>query len=152
MHQAEQAAAGAPASEDLSSIRAELQKTKDELASLQDDLRKYRIWSSATKIEDLWEWVEEIDARLGKTSLATSPQGQKTAARITKLKEILKARGGSQTFKKLQEDLDLSPSKFTYLVGCLDKRSFEVGRRPGTKRGEKVLSLRVRIMEPVVFK
>ena len=81
--------------------------------------------------------VEEIDARLGKTVPAASPQGQKTAARITKLKEILKARGGSQTFKKLQEDHDLSPSEFTYLVGCLDKRSFEVGRRPGTEeRGE----------------
>lgn len=153
MHQADQAAAGAPANEDqFSSIKAELQKTRDELASLQADLRKYRIWSSATKIEDLWEWVEEIDARLAKTAPASSPQGQKTAARITKLKEILKARGGSQTFKKLQEDLDLSPSEFTYLVGCLDKRSFEVGRRPGTKRGEKVLSLRVRIMGPVVFK
>jgi len=129
-----------------------LQKTRDELSSLQADLRKYRIWSSATKIEDLWEWVEEIDARLGKTAPAPSPQGQKTAASIAKLKEILKARGGSQTFKKLQEDLDLSPSEFAHLVGCLDKRSFEVGRRPGTKREEKVLSLRVRIMEPVVSK
>ena len=84
-------------------------------------------------------------------SAAVSP-GKKTAARIAKLKAILKAKGGSQTFKKLQEDLDMSPSEFTYLVGCLDKRSFEVSRRPGTKRGEKILSLRVRIMEQVVFK
>ncbi len=83
---------------------------------------------------------------------ATALPGKKTSARIAMLKEILKVRGGSQTFKKLQEDLDLSPSEFTYLVGCLDKRSFEVTRRPGTKRGEKILSLRVRIMEPVVFK
>lgn len=98
MHQAEQAAAGTLASEDqnlLASIPAELQKTRDELASLQADFKKYRIWSSATKIEDLWEWVEEIDARLAKTLPAISPQGQKTAARIAKLKEILKARGGS---------------------------------------------------------
>ena len=84
-------------------------------------------------------------------SAAASP-GKKTAARIEKLKAILKARGGSLTFKKLQEDLDMSPSEFTYLVGCLDKRSFEVNCRPGTKSGEKILSLRVRIMEPVVFK
>jgi hypothetical protein len=84
-------------------------------------------------------------------SVAASP-GKKTAARIAKLKAILKARGGSQTFKKLQEDLDMSPSEFTYLLGCLDKRSFEVTSRPGTKRGEKILSLRVRIMEQVVFK
>jgi hypothetical protein len=84
-------------------------------------------------------------------SAAASP-GKKTTARIAKLKAILKARGGSQTFKKLQEDLDMSPSELTHLVGCLDKRSFEVTRRPGTKRGEKILSLRVRIMEQVVFK
>jgi len=45
--------------------------------------------------------------------------------KIAKLKEILKGRGGSQTFKKLQKELDLSPSEFTHLVGCLNKRSFE---------------------------
>jgi hypothetical protein len=67
-------------------------------------------------------------------SVAPSP-GKKTASRIEMLKAILKSRGGSQTFKKLQEDLDMSPSEFTYRVGCLDKRSFEVTRRPGTKRG-----------------
>jgi len=153
MLQAAQAPAGAPASGDpLSSIQAELQKTRDELASLQADLKKYHIWSSPAKVEDLWGWVEELDARMAKATPTASPRGEKTAARIAKLKGILKSRGGSQTFKKLQEDLDLSPSEFTYLVGCLDKRSFEIGRRPGSKRGEKVLSLRVRIMEPVVFK
>lgn len=78
--------------------------------------------------------------------------GTKTAARTTKLKEILKARGGAQTFQKLQEDLGLSPSEFTRLVASLDKRSFEVTRRPGSKRGEKVLSLRVRIKEPLMVK
>ncbi|MHB8119808.1 MAG: hypothetical protein ACYDHX_13965 [Methanothrix sp.] len=45
MLQAEQASAGAPASGDqLSSIQAELQKIRDELASLQSDLKKYHIW------------------------------------------------------------------------------------------------------------
>lgn len=78
--------------------------------------------------------------------------GRETAKRIAKLKEILKKRGGSQTFQRLQKDLDLSPSEFTYLVSFLDKRSFEVTRRPGSKRGEKVLSLRVRIRDPIVFK
>ncbi len=146
-------AAQAPASEDqIFAIQAELQKTRDELASLQADLKKYHVWSSPAKVEDPWAWVEEIDSRLAKATPAASPRGEKTAARIVKLKALLKARGGSQTFKKLQEDLDLSPSEFTYLVGCLDKRSFEIGRRPGSKRGEKVLSLKVRIMEPVVFR
>ena len=79
------------------------------------------------------------------------PQGAKTAARIEKLKAILKRCGGSRTFQQLQRDLGLSPSQFTRLVKCLDQRSFEVFRRTGGKRGEKVLRLRVRIMEPVVL-
>lgn len=137
---------------ELIALRAEVNGLRNELTDLQNDLKKLHIWSSPSRVDDLWDWVEEIDSRQVKTTSATIPQGGKTAARIAKLKDILKARGGSQTFKKLQEDLDLSPSEFTYLVGCLDKRSFEVGRRPGTKRGEKVLSLRVRIMGPVVFK
>ena len=137
---------------ELIALRAEVNGLRNELSDLQNDLKKLHIWSSPSRVDDLWDWVEEIDSRQVKTTSVTIPQGGKTAARIAKLKDILKARGGSQTFKKLQEDLDLSPSEFTYLVGCLDKRSFEVGRRPGTKRGEKVLSLRVRIMGPVVFK
>ena len=84
-------------------------------------------------VDDLWDWVEELDSHSAKITLATLPQGEKTAARIVKLMEILKVRDGSQTFKKLQEDLDQSPSEVTYHVGGLDKRSFEVGRRPGTK-------------------
>lgn len=79
------------------------------------------------------------------------PHGAKTVARIEKLKAILKRCGGSRTFKQLQEDLGLSPSQFTRLVRCLDQRSFEVFRRAGGKRGEKVLRLKVRITEPVVL-
>ncbi len=71
--------------------------------------------------------------------------GKKTAARIEKLKEILKHNCGSQAFTKLQDDLDLNPSQFSQLVNKLDKRVFEISRRPGAKRGEKILKLKVRI-------
>lgn len=80
---------------------------------------------------------------------APKSNGKKTVHRIEKLKALLKSYGGSQSFKQLQDDLDLSPAQFTRLVGSLDKRSFEVKRRPGAKRGEKVLSLKVRITEPL---
>lgn len=80
---------------------------------------------------------------------ASKSNGKKTVHRIEKLKALLKSYGGSQSFKQLQDDLDLSPAQFTRLVRNLDKRSFEVKRRPGAKRGEKVLSLKVRITEPL---
>jgi len=95
--------------------------------------------------------AQKVKAIEASPSVDKAP-GRETAKRIAKLKEILKKRGGSQTFQQLQKDLDLSPSEFTYLVGHLDKRNFKVTRRPGSKRGEKVLNLRVRIRDPIVFK
>jgi len=68
--------------------------------------------------------------------------GRATAHRIKRLEELLKGYGGSQTFKQLQSDLGLSPSQFTRLVKYLDERIFEVGKCPGTKRGEKMLILK----------
>jgi hypothetical protein len=126
----------------LSSVLAELQDLKQKVEELKQD--------QGTLSDNQLIQLKLINGLRDKETKSSA--GTKTAARIAKLKSILKARGGSQTFQKLQEDLDLSPSEFTYLVGCLDKRSFEVSRRPGSKRGEKVLSLRVRIMEPIVFK
>jgi hypothetical protein len=78
--------------------------------------------------------------------------GKKTAARIGKLKEILKHNGGSQAFTQLQDDLDLNPSQFSQLVNKLDKRVFEISRRPGAKRGEKILKLKVRIRDPLAIR
>lgn len=65
-----------------------------------------------------------------------------TAHRIKRLEELLKGYGGSQAFKQLQSDLGLSPSQFTRLVKCLDRRCFEIQRCPGAQRGEKMLILR----------
>ncbi len=68
--------------------------------------------------------------------------GRATGHRIKRLEELLKGYGGSQAFKQLQSDLGLSPSQFTRLVNCLDRRCFEIQRRPGAQRGEKMLILK----------
>jgi hypothetical protein len=102
--------------------------------------------------EDLQSLEQEVQSLRGKEGEKPQAQGgRKTEARIKEVKGILKASGGSRTFQELERSLGLSPQQFTYLVSHLDKRVFEISRRPGTKRGEKVLSLRVRIKEPVVF-
>lgn len=102
--------------------------------------------------EDLQSLEQEVQSLRGKEREKSLAQGgRKTEARIKELKKILKASGGSRTFGELERSLGLSPQQFTYLVSHLDKRVFEISRRPGTKKGEKVLSLRVRIKEPVVF-
>ena len=102
--------------------------------------------------EDLQSLEQEVQFLRGKEGEKPQAQGgRKTEARIKEVKRILKASGGSRTFQELERSLGLSPQQFTYLVSHLDKRVFEISRRPGTKRGEKILSLRVRIKEPVVF-
>ena len=117
----------------------EIQVLKSRLHGFSEIQDNYceRINEHADAINKLWQTIKAPPA----------PRGRKTIARIEDLKIILKAHGSSQTFEALQEELCLSPSQFSKLVCQLDKRSFEVSRRPGSKRGEKVLSLRSRIKD-----
>ena len=95
--------------------------------------------------------IEEDLSTLEKAFHKNEPKapGKKTAARIEKIKDILKHNGGSRAFTQLQDDLDLNPSQFSQLVSKLDMRVFEISRRPGAKRGEKILKLKVRIRGPL---
>jgi len=133
-----------PAQEERPILREVYQRREEAQACLPS-----RVWSME---EDLQNLELEVQSLRGKEEEKPQIQGgRKTEARIKKVKTILKASGGSRTFQELERSLGLSPQQFTYLVSHLDKRVFEISRRPGTKRGEKVLSLRVRIRETVVF-
>ena len=133
-----------PAQEDRPILREVFQRREEAQKSLPS-----RVFGLE---EDLQSLEQEVQSLRGKEGEKPQEQGgRKTEARIKEVKTILKASGGSRTFQELERKLGLSPQQFTYLVSHLDKRVFEISRRPGTKRGEKVLSLRVRIREPVVF-
>jgi len=127
----------APQTEEVPLLRECWTKRREVL----DDLPS-RVWG-----------IEEDLSTLEKAFHKNEPKapGKKTAARIGKLKEILKQNGGSQAFTQLQDDLDLNPSQFSQLVNKLDKRVFEISPRPGAKRGEKILKLKVRIRGPLAI-
>jgi hypothetical protein len=133
-----------PAQEERLILREVYQRREEAQASLPS-----RVWSMEEDLQSLEQEVQSLREREEEKPPAQG--GKKTEARIKEVKRILKASGGSRTFQELERSLDLSPQQFTYLVSHLDKRIFEINRRPGTKRGEKVLSLRVRIKETVVF-
>ncbi len=134
----------------LQSLLQEVKQLRGRIEALEGRADGFDSWTGSYS-EAFAYIAQKVKAIEASPSVDKVP-GKETARRIAKLKEILKKRGGSQTFQRLQKDLDLSPSEFTYLVNHLDKRSFEVSRRPGSKRGEKILSLRVRIRDPIVFK
>jgi hypothetical protein len=127
-----------PSTEDLPFIRNYWDVKRDEIKDLPMIVKAID--------EDLSSLEKEVRCKELK-----SP-GKKTDARINKLKGLLKGYGGSQTFKQLQSDLDLSPSQFSQLVDKLDKRVFEISPRPRGKKGEKVLKLKARIREPLMVK
>jgi DNA repair ATPase RecN len=133
-----------PALEERPILREVYQRREEAQASLPS-----RVWSMEEDLQSLEQEVQSLRGKEGEKPQAQG--GRKTEARIKEVKAILKASRGSRTFQELERSLGLSPQQFTYLVSHLDKRIFEISRRPGTKRGEKVLSLRVRIRETVVF-
>jgi len=73
------------------------------------------------------------------------PKGEKTIARIAKLRDFLKARGGGATFQECERLLAIHPNQMTKLVSQLDKRSFEVFTRAGDDR-QRVLRLKAQIV------
>lgn len=134
----------------LQTLLQEVKQLRERVEALEGRAEGFDQWTG--DYGEAFAYVAQKVKAIEASPNADKATGRETAKRIAKLKEILKKRGGSQTFQRLQKDLGLSPSEFTYLVSHLDKRSFEVSRRPGSKRGEKILSLRVRIRDPVVFK
>ena len=156
---------------EIKSLQQEVKNLKDQVKNLEELEEIYHgpapqvdevpflreCWTKRRDVLDdlpsrVWG-IEEDLSTLEKAFHKNEPKapGKKTAARIEKLKEILKHNGGSQAFTQLQDDLDLNPSQFSQLVNKLDKRVFEISRRPGAKRGEKILKLKVRIKGPLAI-
>jgi hypothetical protein len=106
-----------PVQEERPILREVYQRREEAQASLPS-----RVWSMEEDLQGLEREVQSLKGKEGERPLA---------------------QGG----RKTEGSLGLSRSQFSKLLNHLDKRIFEISRRPGGKRGEKVLSLRVRIME-----
>ncbi len=124
-------------------VEKEIRALNVKLEGLQDDLKKYHVWTNVGRVEDLLEWVEDLDNKLSRQQALHI--GKKTESRIKTLKAILKTHGGARAFGELLLDLGLSPSQFSQLVKRLDMRVFEIVPRPHSKTGEKILKLRRRL-------
>jgi hypothetical protein len=94
------------------------------------------LFEPPTGMFKLEQSIKLLEQRISAIEDNMGSHGKKTTQRIEKLKGLLRVYGGSQAFKQLQIDLNLSPSQFTRLVKCLDKRYFEIRRCPGAKIDE----------------
>lgn len=130
--------------EEIRQLREDLSILRVENHGLKGDLQKTRCrLIDAEMIQD--ELIDNVN-KLSEiaTRQLTPNEGTKTAARIAKLKEILKKRRGRASFSDLRDELKLSKSQFSQLTRHLDKRVFDVQRHPYNGK-EKVLVLRQQI-------
>lgn len=94
-------------------------------------------------IEKINEHSENINTVWAISKRPAAPKGQKTKQRLEKIDHILKERG-PQTLGQLEKDLGISPQEMSRLLRKLDKRRYEVHKRPGCER-EKIVRLRSQI-------
>lgn len=130
--------------EEIQALREELADLREENHGIKGDLQKTRCrLIDAEMIQD--ELIDNVNklAEIA-TGQPRSNDGTKTAARIAKLKEILKKRRGRASFSDLRDELKLSKSQFSQLTRHLDKRIFDVQRHPHNGK-EKILILRQQI-------
>jgi len=128
--------------EAIEPLKAEIQDLRQEVQRLKDT----KPGITSLRVDDAFEAIEQIDehlAKIDRTRTTTPPQGSKTIARITKIDEILKAKG-STTLKELERILKIRPQEMSRILGRLDKRRYEIFVRNGDER-EKVIKLKVQI-------
>lgn len=145
-------------SPNITDFSLELEALRSEITQLRDDRER-----DQQEIEDLKEKIKSLEQQQDRdfdrfvdkinehsaaintiwkaSKTTTPPKGEKTEARIKKLKETLKARRSGITFKEAEKLLGIKPNQMTKLVSQLDKRSFEVFPRAGNKR-EMVIRLK----------
>jgi len=127
-----------PLQDEVLQLKVTVAQQGEDIASLKSTERL-----NFDDIRDLYTAIGEIEQRQQNKGPTVQPQpkGSKTNARITTLKTALKARGGGMTFKEAEKLLGIKRNQMTKLVSQLDKRSFEIFARAGSKR-EKIIRLK----------
>ncbi len=102
---------------ELSDLRAVVAKQGEEIAALKSTeaaLKEHRVFSTVSKVEDLWEWVEELDKRA-----ETKPQPlQKDRADV--LHALLAANNGKMLLKDARRKMHLKKNQFSELLTICD--------------------------------
>jgi hypothetical protein len=123
---------------ELAALRAEVEGLRDKVSSM-ESLQGQDVTRILLDVAADRRRLAALESR----PFSAAPTGEKTAARIAKIDEVLKSRG-TITLKQLEHILGIDRATMTRLLGKLDKRRYELHARPGDAR-EKVLCLRAQI-------
>jgi hypothetical protein len=124
----------APILQELQNLKGGRETDRIELDNLQNDLKRFHVWSSPAKVEDLWYWVEELDKR---TEIKPQPL-QRDRGEI--LRALIAAHGGKMLVKDARQKMRLSKQLFSMLIASMNDY-IEVKPLKSDKR-KKVLILK----------
>lgn len=75
--------------EEVADLREENGALKKEVSDLKEDLRSLGVWRAPQKVDDLWEWVEDLDKTIQR--IPATPASQKTAGATEEHQNHVKA-------------------------------------------------------------
>jgi hypothetical protein len=102
-----------PLLQEIQNLKRGREMDRAELDTLQNDLKRFHVWSSPAKVEDLWAWVEELDKR---TDIKPQPL-QVDRGEI--LRALIAAYGGKILAKDARLKMRLSKQLFSMLVASM---------------------------------
>lgn len=138
---------------EIEAQKAIIEEQNKQIDALKKDLRDAKIWTVAGRVDDLFEYADDLERALINIrkvqeeklqQQASSPEprdGSKTSKRVKKIRAKLKESGGRARFAELRSFLSISKSQFSKLLKRLDGRLFDVQRSFNDHR-EKILILR----------
>lgn len=92
---------------EVKQLREERKQDHIKFIALQNDLKKYHVWTNTGKVDDLMEWADEVDKKLDHLEGIRKP-GKKQEARLRKLDQLLVLRNNEAiTFSEIGKLLEL---------------------------------------------
>jgi len=106
--------------DEVAELREENRQLREEVDALKDNLRTLGVWTAPQKVEDLWEWVEDLDKTRTKTR--TSTANAATEERQNHVKALLlKAEHHRLTIKDIAPRLGVTRQQTWNIVRDMER-------------------------------
>jgi hypothetical protein len=98
--------------QDLAAILAEVKSLRADFDALCRDMKKLKVFTNTGKVDDLFEWLSEVDNRVNRLEGRPAKIGQKTEKRMLKVALVLLSRGNDGlSYSEVGKILELGSRK-----------------------------------------
>lgn len=102
--------------DEVAELREENRQLREEVDALKDNLRTLGVWTAPQKVEDLWEWVEDLDKTRTSTANAATEERQNHVKAL-----LLKAEHHRLTIKDIAPRLGVTRQQTWNIVRDMER-------------------------------